>query len=163
MSSENVCPTVPPLYTWDSGTKDNMRDNSWDKPGTKSLKALAQAFLSVPSERDKVGQGAGQPQKSCPTDEAVVGQKTAQNSPSEEEVLSLEKYDTPTPEQITHANCMLVMCPVQGRNLHCWHCSRCGDTQTCKVWQTRRADVEFFRKSGPPFSLYLVETPGVIQ
>ena len=66
-----------------------------------------------------------------------------------------------TPEQIAHARRMLVACPLTGGKLHCWHCSRCGDSQACRTWRTRRADVEFFRHSGPPYSLYLVEGDAV--
>ena len=158
MSNENVCPTVPPLYTWDTGTKGDVRDNGWDKPGTKSLKALAQAFLSVPPERDKAGQRVGQTQKSCPTGEAVVGQKKTADFPPKEEKLSLEKYDTPTPEQVAYARRLMVDCPMNKWKVHVWYCARCRGANQCTAWRHLRGEVEFFRQSGKPYSLHLAET-----
>ena len=35
--------------------------------------------------------------------------------------------------------------------------SRCDKTRSCMAWRVRRADVEFFRQSEKPYSLYLVE------
>lgn len=62
--------------------------------------------------------------------------------------------DAPAPEQIAHAQRMLVDCPVNGGELHCWYCSRCSEARTCSAWRTRRADVDMFRQSGEPYSLY---------
>lgn len=65
--------------------------------------------------------------------------------------------DTPTPEQLAHARRLVVDCPIQGRGLHCWHCSRCGDTRTCSAWRGLRSEVERLKHSGKPYSLTLVE------
>ena len=70
---------------------------------------------------------------------------------------SLSLSGEPTPEQIAHARRMLVDCPSSGGKLHCWNCSRCDAARTCTAWRSRRADVEFFRKSGEPYSLSLVK------
>lgn len=161
MSSEIACPTVPPLYTWDSGTKENAGTNLGTRAGQASLKALAQAILTVPLERDKMGQEVGQGQNSVPRAKEPVGQKIAHSSPLGEEILSLEKYD-PTPAQLAYARRMLVDCSTTGGKLHCWHCSRCSKAQVCTAWHSRRADVEFFRQSEEPYSLYLVEEPGAV-
>ena len=83
-----VCPAVPPLYTWDSGTKNNSGTTNGTTGGTSSLKALALAVLDVPLERDKVGQVVGQSKNLVPRVKDVVGQKFPQK-----EKLSLEKYD----------------------------------------------------------------------
>ena len=141
MSSKYPCPTVPPLYTWDSGTKDLSGTDCGTTAGQGSIKALAQAFLAVPLKRDKVGQEAGQGEKSCPTKDTALGQT----------------FSPPDPAALAHARRMLVSCPVQGRSLHCWYCSRCSEAGKCPAWRSRRADVEFFRKSEKPYSLYLVE------
>lgn len=66
--------------------------------------------------------------------------------------------EPPTAAQLGHARRMLVDCPSSGAKLHCWHCSRCGNARRCTAWRTRRADVAFFRKSGEPYSLFLVES-----
>lgn len=95
MSSNRACPTVPPLYTWDSGTKSNSGTGLGTRAGQASLKALALAVLAVPPERDKAGQEAGQSEKSCPTEFGPVGQESPPVPPlKEEENLSLEKYDS---------------------------------------------------------------------
>ena len=65
--------------------------------------------------------------------------------------------EQPDPAALAHAKRMLVSCPVQGRSLHCWYCSRCSEAGKCPAWRGRRADVEFFKKSEKPYSLYLVE------
>ncbi len=160
MSSENACPTVPPLYTWDSGTKEKRGTVSGTRAGQVSLKALARAFWLVPPERDKTGQEAGQSKNLVSRPGNPVGQKTAHNSPQCEEKLSLEKYD-PTPEQIAHARRMLVDCPATRGKRHCWHCSRCGDARKCSAWRARAAYVESFRQSEKPYSLFLVESGAV--
>ena len=94
MNCNSECPTVPPLYTWDSGTVPNKRDSHWDSRGTVSLKSLALAILSVPLERGKVGQSAGQSKNIVPQAGGRLGQKTAGAFPHGEEKLSLEKYDS---------------------------------------------------------------------
>ncbi|MDR1241796.1 MAG: hypothetical protein LBM00_03270 [Deltaproteobacteria bacterium] len=66
--------------------------------------------------------------------------------------------DDPTPEQIAHARRMLVDCPTAEGKLHCWHCSRCDRARRCTAWRIRRNDVEFFRQSEAPYSLFLVES-----
>ena len=74
--------------------------------------------------------------------------------------------DEPDPAALAHARRLLVTCPVQGRILHCWYCSRCSEAGKCSAWRSRRSDVEFFRQSGKPYSLYLVEemeAEGVLQ
>lgn len=75
--------------------------------------------------------------------------------------LADDSADAPTPEQIAHARRMLVVCPSTGGKRHCGHCSRCGDARTCSAWHGRRYDVEFFRRSHEPFSLFLVESGAV--
>jgi hypothetical protein len=67
----------------------------------------------------------------------------------------------PTPEQIAHARRMLVDCPETKGKLHCWHCSRCDRARRCTAWRIRRNDVEFFRQSEKPYSLFLVESGAV--
>ena len=163
MNSKSVCPTVPPLYTWDSGTRDVERDNSWDKSGTRSLKSLAQAVLAVPAHRDNVGQGAGQSEKSCPTATSPPGTRFV---PSDLTIKGTETTGhpaptayTPTSEQITHAERMLVDCPsTPGVKVHCWYCSRCDRVSQCRAWRHLSADVKWFKLSGPPYSLYVAET-----
>ena len=91
MSSKQSCPTVPPLYTWDSGTRGCERDSKWDKPGTGSLKSLALAVLSVPPERDKRDNVRDKGEKLVPRAQEALGQKSPQK-----EKVSLEKYDTST-------------------------------------------------------------------
>jgi hypothetical protein len=164
MNNKNVCPTVPPLYTWDSGTSDIERDDSWDKRGTKSLKALALAVLAVPLDRDKVGQDVGQALKSCPKQEAPVGQNSEELPKVHEVAFHLEEEQHAA--ALAHARRLLVDCPVVGGKRHCWHCSRCPGAATCQAWHERRLDVEFFRQSEKPYSLHLVEAlegPGVLQ
>ena len=119
--------------------------------GQGSIKALAQAFLAVPLDRDKVGQGVGQAEKSCPTPTGTVGQEIVP-------VTIAAAGGEPTPEQIAHARRMLVNCPFTGGKLHCWHCSRCDDAGTCRAWRIRRRDVELFRNCEAPYSLFLVES-----
>ena len=58
---------------------------------------------------------------------------------------------------LAHARRMLVPCPAHGRELHCWYCSRCAETASCQSWRARRYDVEFFRQSEKPESVYLLE------
>jgi hypothetical protein len=71
---------------------------------------------------------------------------------------------SPTPEQLAHARRMLVDCPSTGGKRHCWYCSGCEKARTCAAWRTRRRDVEFYRHSGKPSSLALVEghAPGPV-
>ena len=82
-------------------------------------------------------------------------------------VSALRKQLTqPDSAALEHARRMLVDCPSTKGKRHCWHCSRCAEARTCTAWRTRRADVERFRQSGKPYSLYLVEggeeeTPGL--
>ena len=66
---------------------------------------------------------------------------------------------------LAHARRMLVDCPSTGGKLHCWNCSRCPDAASCQAWRGHRSDVEFFRRSEEPLSLFLVEQEacGVIQ
>jgi hypothetical protein len=71
--------------------------------------------------------------------------------------LPLEDEFTPVTAALAHAQRMLVRCPIQKRDLHCWHCSSCGEAQKCRAWHTRRHDVEFFKGSEKPYSLSLVE------
>ena len=54
---------------------------------------------------------------------------------------------------------MLVDCFITGGKIHCWYCAACPDSETCRAWSPRRADVEFFRTSDKPFSLLLMEAP----
>ncbi len=73
---------------------------------------------------------------------------------------------TPDPVTLAHAHTLLVSCPSTGLKLHCWHCSRCGEARSCTAWRTHRPDVEFFKQSEKPYSLYLVEeteSAGVLQ
>lgn len=95
MSGNRACPTVPPLYRWDSGTKSNSGTSLGTNAGQVSLKALALAVLAVPSRRDKVGQEAGQSEKSCPTGEWAGGTRFGPVPPlKEEEKLSPERCDS---------------------------------------------------------------------
>ena len=67
-------------------------------------------------------------------------------------------FQDPTPEQIAHANRMLVDCPnTPGVKWHCWYCSRCSKSSECSAWHHLRSDVKFFKLSGPPYSLAVVE------
>ena len=69
----------------------------------------------------------------------------------------------PTPEQIAYARTLLVACPSTGGKRHCWHCSRCENAKTCTAWHRLAVKVEFFKGSYEPYSLYVAETPEVIQ
>lgn len=73
--------------------------------------------------------------------------------------------DEPSAAELDHARHQLVACPVQKRRLHCWYCSRCSEAVRCTAWRPRRQDVEFYRQSEKPSSLYLVESGkvGVLQ
>ena len=157
MDSKKACPTVPPLYTWDSGTKGKGGTPLGTTDGTNSLKALALAVLAVPPERDKVGQEVGQGKNLVPEATKVVGQKTGAFSFGEEN-LSLEKY-APTPAMITHARAMLVTCPARGGRIHCWHCASCSRMRRCLAWSGVRGVVEGYRRLGlpKPYSAYLAE------
>ncbi|MDL2279237.1 hypothetical protein LJC15_01055 [Desulfovibrio sp. OttesenSCG-928-G11] len=75
------------------------------------------------------------------------------------------REEAPSAAELDHARRMLVACPVQRRKLHCWYCSRCSEAARCVAWRARRQDVEFFRNSEKPSSLYLVESGevGVVQ
>jgi len=83
------CPTVPPIYTWDSGTAKESGTARGTTRGTQSLKALAQAILTVPTDRDRAGQKSGQGEKAVPQVDKPVGQEFFQK-----EKVSLEKYST---------------------------------------------------------------------
>jgi len=95
MRNENVCPAVPPLYTWDSGTSSIERDSYRDKSGTASLKSLALAILSVPLERDKRDKERDKGKNLVPLGQGGAGQKIPLKK-----CLSLEKYD-PEGEALT--------------------------------------------------------------
>ena len=73
----------------------------------------------------------------------------------ETSVFSLAEI--PTPEEIAYAQKMLVDCFITGGKIHCWYCAACPDSETCRAWHPRRADVELFRKSDKPASLLLME------
>ena len=64
----------------------------------------------------------------------------------------------PTPDGLAHARRMLVVCPSAEGQLHCWYCSRCSMAAGCRAWRRHRADVAFFKRSEPPYSLFLVES-----
>ena len=106
--------------------------------GTPSLKSLAFKYLAeqkqVPREVQAQVQAQVQPSQKCtyPTDEI-------------------------TPEEIAYAQKMLVDCFITGGKIHCWYCAACPDSETCRAWHPRRADVELFRKSDKPASLLLME------
>jgi hypothetical protein len=189
-----LCPAVPCIRGWDSGTVDTERDNPWDKPGTVSLKDLARAALAVPDEWDKTGQGGtaigtkipaeleaatpselkpfpcpdhGQGCLSCP--DANLGRLDfcgKHGRQGEKAGAAEPPAAPPDPSALAHAKRMLIYCPALGEKLHCWRCSRCYGAESggCKAWHSRRSDVEFFRRSGPPYSLFLAESPeGVLQ
>lgn len=80
---------------------------------------------------------------------------------SNEKTFPDSLLDDPTAAQLDHARRMLVDCPSTDGKLHCWYCSRCDDARTCTAWRALRQDVEFFRKSGEPYSLFLVESGAV--
>lgn len=82
--------------------------------------------------------------------------------------LSGSTANGPTPEQLTHARRMLVVCPdmPRGCTVHCWYCSRCQKARTCTAWRHLRSHVEFFRQSTIPYSALVTEATegrGVIQ
>lgn len=145
MKSKSACPTVPPLYTRDSGTNHKDRDNARDKPGTTSLKALALAALAVPHERDTAGQEAGQAPKSCPMHSQALGTKNSLNS---------SIADKPTPAQLAYRESILVACPEHKRKLHCWFCAHCHKKDRCREWLHLAHDVEQFEKGWRPESLF---------
>lgn len=104
--------------------------------------------------------------------EAGLAEKTRQDAPqaleparreaeaesAREEVPGKEcEAERPSPAAIAYARSLLVTCPAQRRKLHCWHCSRCSGAESCAAWRGLRRDVDFFRSSGQPYSLYLVE------
>ena len=92
MNSEQACPTVPPLYTWDSGTRNFRGTNGGTSVGQGSLKALAQAVLRCPTSLGQAGQDVGQAIKSCPTGQEAPGTKNESHFSPEERKLSLEKW-----------------------------------------------------------------------
>jgi hypothetical protein len=69
-----ACPAVPPLYSWDSGTRAVSRNSQRGKLGTISLNLLKLAVLSVPFERDNAEQEAGHRENSVPGGKKAVGQ-----------------------------------------------------------------------------------------
>ena len=155
--SEKFVPIVPaPIEQVQQVQNGSIGTSTGTAIGTTSLKALALKQL----QKQKQVQSQVQPQvqslSPCTYPDLATG--TASSPDSGE--------PTPTPEQIAHAQRMLVDCPSTGGKLHCWHCSRCGDARRCMAWRSRRADVEFFRRSERPYSLYLVEemaAPEVLQ
>lgn len=95
--------------------------------------------------------------KSLPVDSRLYAVEVAKaHKPAILEELK-RRAEQPDPAALAHARSLLVACPVQGRKLHCWYCSRCSEVRGCMSWRKRRRDVEFFRGSGKPNSLYLVE------
>ena len=62
-----------------------------------------------------------------------------------------------TPEQVSYARGLLVSCPMLQKRRHSWYCSRCDKTTSCSAWWTLRFEVNFFRASSEPFSLFVVE------
>ena len=91
------------------------------------------------------------------TDKSVDALSSSRRSRSSRSEKEENISEQPDPAALAHAKRMLVSCPVQGQSLHCWYCSRCSEAGKCPAWRGRRADVEFFRKSEKPYSLYLVE------
>ena len=158
MSIKNVCPTVPPLYTWDSGTSHTGRDMSWDKVGTRSLKALVLERFPVPLGWGSWDKMRDNLQNLVPRKALVLGQKKALSHPTEIDPRSLD-----------YARSLLVACPGKGRKLHCWHCSRCGYAPRCNAWRRHFRQVKEFEGRGKPYSLLLLEdmaaldAPGVLQ
>ena len=69
----------------------------------------------------------------------------------------IEEHLLVTHEQKAHARYLLVNCPIVRKSRHCWHCSRCGRSTKCSMWWGRREEVELFRKSDEPYSLYVAE------
>jgi hypothetical protein len=69
----------------------------------------------------------------------------------------VEALQNPSPAALAHARRMTIPCPASGDDRHIWHCSRCGAAGRCTAWRSRRSEVEFFRGSEEPFSLFLVE------
>ena len=104
-----------------------------------------------------------------PEDRGAAVRLARENKTAIVEALQMASPVAHTEEQhaaaLAHARRLLVPCPATGGKLHCWHCSRCDKARSCRAWRGRRADVEFFRQSEEPFSLFLVEQEacGVIQ
>jgi hypothetical protein len=71
----------------------------------------------------------------------------------------------PDPAALAYARSLLVKCPAQGKNLHCWWCSRCSgmESDKCKAWHIYRDEVEFFKRSDAPYSFALVEEVTPLQ
>lgn len=149
MINKDDCPTVPPLYTWDSGTAENNGTLVGTTAGQASLKALALAFLTVPEKRDIVGQDAGQVKKSVPAISAHLGQQT--------------ELEQPDPRSIDHALSLMVDCPDHKRKLHCWYCGQCDKTRTCSAWRTHFHKVKRLTGAGKPYSLLILEDAGLTE
>ena len=154
--TENLVPIVPiPIEQVQQVQNIRAGTSAGTAIGTASLKSLAIKRLQEQRQVQPQVQEQVQAVSSCTYPEVAIGTLLGADSQAKK-ILYPEKYD-PTPEQIAHARRMLVRCPAKGRDLHCWYCSRCGDARKCKAWHTRSSDVEFFRQSERPYSLYLVE------
>ena len=147
--------------------------------GTPSLKSLALKYLSEQKQvHTEVQQQVHPPKKRTYGKEAIgtlfqaengEAHRTDEGQKIDSQIITelpVATHETPDPAALAHAQRMLISCPVQGRSLHCWYCSRCSEAGTCSAWRSRRADVEFFRKSEKPYSLNLLEemeAEGVLQ
>ena len=62
-AEKSRCPTVPPLYTWDSGTLWKLRDNPWDTYGTVPPEILGRRGKQLSHFVGRVGQSWDKSQK----------------------------------------------------------------------------------------------------
>ena len=171
MSAQNA--GVPLYRPYIPGTAVHSKESgtvSGTEAGTLSLKALSTLYLMEQKSVQPMVQGPVHKQKKCTTGESGSGTLfEGKNAPVQametaskidyqiENAPSFVNEPTLAPAALAHARSLLVACPVQRRGLHCWYCSRCSEVARCTAWRSRRHDVEFFRNSEKPYSLYLVE------
>lgn len=169
MSAQNT--SVPLYRVYRGGTPVHSEASGTHlgtEAGTPSLKSLSTLYLMKQKAVHPVVRPPVHQQKKCTTGEGGSGTLfEGKNAPVQvAEAAQKIDYqithdvpfpDDPTAAQLDHARHMLVDCPSIGGKLHCWHCAHCDKALTCTAWRIRRSDVERFRQSEKPYSLYLVE------
>lgn len=123
--------------------------------GQGTLKALAKAFLSVPTKNDSAGHVAGQG-----TEQVFNKSNTPRLPVSSALVDTCNFANPPTPAQIDHARSLLVHCCQAGRKLHAWNCTRCANEPSCTAWRhISAAEMRFQRRAaGKTLSAEIAET-----
>jgi hypothetical protein len=60
-------------------------------------------------------------------------------------------------EVLKYAHTLEVICPSEFTRRHCWYCAYCEVSKKCPAWRMLTLEVEFYKRSGPPLSLYALE------